>query len=163
MTVLMHDAVGQLDSEALSSHQRGDLSDVLFADDTLVLGVSAKHVTQLTTAIERCGKDYGLHLHWGKVQLVNARLQVDVFSPDGTALAPKSSLEYLGSVVHQDGRPTTELARRIGMCMRDFSNLSRVWSHAYMSRQRKLEIFNVLIVSRLTYGLSSFWLRTQDQ
>ena len=41
MTVLMHDAVQQLSKPAKDAYEKGDLADLTFADDTLLLGVSA--------------------------------------------------------------------------------------------------------------------------
>ena len=107
------------------------------------------------------GKEYGFHLHWGKKHLVRASLQAYAPSTDGTAIVPKTSSKDVGSIVHEDGRPASKLSRRAGMFTRGFSDVRRIWSHFQMSQWKKLEIFNILICSRLTYSLSAFWPRTQ--
>jgi len=109
------------------------------------------------------GAEYGLKLHWGKIQVVKARTEAKVLAPDGSEVAGATSLEYLGSRVHEDGRAAAELTRRIAICAADFRNLSRIWKHSHISLQRKVQIYNAIIVSRLLYGLSALWLGTPEQ
>ena len=40
----------------------------VYADDTLVLGSTACHVEELAVAISQAGSNYGLTLHWRKIQ-----------------------------------------------------------------------------------------------
>ena len=70
---------------------------------------------------------------------------------------------YLGSVIHEDGRAVTELSRRLGQSKALFNKLSRVWSHSSITPRRKVEIFNAVVVSKLTYGLCTLWLGAADQ
>ncbi len=65
------------------------------ADDTLVIGVNPQHVGELTAAIERTGSEYGLKLHWGKVQLVRARTTTGVQASDGSVISGQPSMEYV--------------------------------------------------------------------
>ena len=163
MTVLMRDATCQLDPDALAAYQAGELSDVVFTDDTLIMGVNAPFVEQFIAAIERTGREYGLSLHWGKVQLVKVRNNATVAAPDGKPFDPVDSMVYLGSLVHKDGRASAELSRRIGMCGALFRLARQIWAHTYISMQRKLQIFNALITSKLLYGLTAIWLGIAQQ
>ena len=63
MTVLMHDSY-----KALDNQQRGILYDVLYADDTLIIGANAEDVEELAAAIEQAGAQYGMSFQWGKTQ-----------------------------------------------------------------------------------------------
>ena len=57
---------GALESpEAREAFQRGELETVLFADDTLLVSSTSKHLEELTAAVETRGAEYGLELHWG--------------------------------------------------------------------------------------------------
>ena len=69
---------------------------------------------------------------------------------------------YLGGLLTDDGTITSELSRRVGMAYSDFSSLPRVWSHANITRKRKIQIFNACIISKLMYGLDIAWLRQND-
>ena len=57
-----------LSEEAKLAVSNSSLEDVLFADDTLLLSTSAKHIEEYMAAVEHCGNLYGLQIHWGKVQ-----------------------------------------------------------------------------------------------
>ena len=63
MTVLLHDAVGLLGSTAEAAYQKGDLSDLLFADDTLLLGVSDVNLNKFLDSMYQAGLRYGMELH----------------------------------------------------------------------------------------------------
>ena len=54
------------------------------ADDTVILGVTGQHVEEYMASIEAHGKEYGLQIHWGKVQLVTVCGDQALHTPDGT-------------------------------------------------------------------------------
>ena len=84
MTVLMTDARELLSTSAQTAFAKGGLEDVLFADDTLLIGDSSAHIEEYMAAVERCGLDYGLQRHRGKTQLVSVGTLVDrVRTPEG--------------------------------------------------------------------------------
>ena len=163
MTVLLHDAVASLGVGARTAYTDGLMSDILYADDTLLIAVRADWLEQFTSSIVTIGKEYGLELHWGKVQLVCVRGQASIRNANGEPTAQVDSMTYLGCVVHEDGRAVLELSRRIGMCSRLFKNLQRVWAHSAMSLPRKLEIFKAVVLSKLQYGLVAMWLTATDR
>ena len=101
--------------------------------------------------------------HWGKLQLIKVRCSTAVHRPDMTSIDPQSNLLYLGSLVSDDGRISSELARRLGMAAGEFRKLSRLWGHSHLGRTRKIEIFRAVVVSILMYGLSAAWLNTSDK
>ena len=70
MTVLMHDAVAKLDVSSLDAYHRGDLADIVYADDTLLLASSGRHLQELLSRVADAGKLYGMELHWDKFQLL---------------------------------------------------------------------------------------------
>ena len=63
MTILMTDAKNSLSPEALEAFGPGNLADVLYADDTLIVGVKGQHVEEYMKTIEQHGKEYGLQPH----------------------------------------------------------------------------------------------------
>ena len=67
----MSDARNLLSSTATKVLEAGTLSDLLYADDTLVIGESARLVEEYGAAIERAGASYGMALHWGKTQALS--------------------------------------------------------------------------------------------
>ena len=66
MTVVMHDAASLLSRDAAIAYKRGDLGDLTFAEDTLLMGVSSKHLSEYLNAVAMAGARFGMELHSGK-------------------------------------------------------------------------------------------------
>jgi hypothetical protein len=96
------------------------LLDLAFADDTLLLGVSADHLSEFLAAVASTGQEYDLDLHYGKFQLVQVGTTQPVATPQGLPVEPAFSMNYLGTHLSNDGRIDSELNRRIGMLKGDF-------------------------------------------
>ena len=97
MSVVMHDAVQMLPPESRQAYDKGDLADLVYADDTLLIGASSKHLQAFLVAVEKAGKYFGLELHDGKFQLLQIQTNERVRSTNGQDLSSSGSLLYLGS------------------------------------------------------------------
>ena len=60
-------------------------------------GLEGGHAQEHTAAEEAVGRDYGLTLRWGKVQLARVRSTQCVAKPDGSPSEAVPSMTYLGS------------------------------------------------------------------
>ena len=114
------DAIGLLSKSSKDAYDKGDLADMTFADETVLLGVSALHVEDFLRAVSVAAQRYGLSLHYGKLHLLGVRSSTAIRAPIGGKVEAGQDDGYLGTVLAGDGRSTTELARRIGMPKRDF-------------------------------------------
>jgi len=155
MSALMYDSVANLSEPARKAYESGDLADLAYADDTLLIGASSAHVTEFLSAVAQAGSLYGLELHAGKFQLLQVHTTSKIHSVDGCEVPTTDHLSYLGSNLACDGRATAELSRRIGMAKADFNTLSRVWKNSALTRTRKLAIYSSLVESKLLYSLST--------
>lgn len=155
MTVLMDDATQSLEQHDRELMKQGLLAELLYADDTLLLGVSAASVERFLKTVSDARARYGLEMHWGKLQLMQVRSDRVVHRPDGSSIEAKIELGYLGTNVAEDGRCNRELGRRLGFAHCDFRNLNRIWRHSALTRRRNIEFFNALIRSRLLYSMST--------
>ena len=72
-------------------------------------------------------------------------------TPDHQVITPKSSLMWLGPIFGEDGSIHSELNRH------------RLWGHASITRQGKMEVLQTTIASGLLYGVSAIWLYVCDQ
>ena len=131
---------------------------MLYADDTLLIGTGADEVSELARAVERAGAEYGMSLHWGKVQAMPVCSHKVLLKNDGTPMDQCDAMIYLGGLVSCDGRVDSELSRRIGMACSEFRKLRLVWGHANLSQRQKLDFFQAFVVSKLRYGLGSTWM-----
>ena len=158
MSVLMHDAYSLLQGSAAKAVAAGRLYDLLYADDTLLMGDAANQVSELAAAVETIGKRFGMSLHWGKTQAMRVRSSGQIRASTGAVIDSSSSLIYLGGLLSDDARMDSEVSRRIGSATVVFRPLQTVWSHAGLPVSTKLEYLQILVISRLLYGLSSAWL-----
>ena len=158
MTVLMDIARKDLSPLASAAIGEQQLFDILYADDTIILGTSTCHVEEFAAAVGRAGLQFGMTLHWGKTQALSVCTDARLRGPQGDLVDDTGSLVYLGGLLTANGRPDSEISRKIGAAIGDFKNLSAFWSHAGLGRSRKLELFHALVVSKLLYGLSTLWL-----
>ena len=155
MTVLLHDAKSDLHT-VLGHTSEGLLADELvYADDTLILGLSSEYVQQYMACIQQVGQEYGLSFNWSKLEATGVRTDAAISKPDGTQVVVKDSMLYLGGLLSADGRIGAELARRIGAAKRDFATLTRVWSKFYLSIAWKVRVFSSCIVTKLVHGLAT--------
>ena len=130
MSLLMHDAVGMLSPRAREAYERGDLADITFADDTLLLGASPKFLAEFLQAVVTAGARYSMELHYGKLQLLNVQCDLNLPMPNGQNLMPSPGMMYLGTVLNGNGQIGGELSRRIGCAKADFRTLCKVWQHS---------------------------------
>jgi hypothetical protein len=162
MSVMMEDAVGSLRPESQALYGKGSLDSLLYADDTLIVGVAEERVQELLDAVATTGQKYGMELHWSKFQLLQINGDYKLSAPDGSIIEPTEVMTYLGACIYADGGVKSELNRRLGTGWSDFCKLSRLWKHTRLSRARKLQILQSVITSRLLYSLSSAWLNVAE-
>jgi len=155
MSVLMHDAVDLLSPTARASYEKGELADLAYADDTLLLGVSSEHLAEYLKAVSTAGKRFGMELHYGKLQLITVGGSVAVVMPTGETLQPQAEMQYLGTVLSEDGGVNSELGRRIGQAKAEHRSLVKIWKHSSLPAKRKLAIFESLVLTKLLYGLAA--------
>ena len=96
------------------------------------------------------GRKYGLELHAGKFQLIQARTDVKLRNAEGDAIGTNASMKYLGCTLWSDGRVHTELALRLGCAWADFQKMVQLWRHTSLSLAWKLHAFNAIIVSQVS-------------
>ena len=155
MTILLRDAKAALAQNCSYTEPQDFVSELVYADDTLVMAMDEDSAHAYMTAIATEGHRYGLSFNWSKLEVLAVNCRGAVAKPDGSKLDVKPSIKYLGSTLAADGRTDSELGRRIGAAKQDFQVLRRVWSHAALSLQQKLAIFRACILSKLSYGLEA--------
>ena len=163
MSALMHDAVSLLSPAARLAHTRGSLTDIAYADDTLLIGACPQHVGEFLAAVSTAGKRYGMSLHYGKFHLVQVQCEGGLSLPGGGHLAPEAGMNYLGTILAEGGRISSELSRRIGIAKAELETLSKVWRHSYLTFKQKFKFYRSLVESKLLYSLSAACLTVADK
>ena len=63
MTILTHDAKHNLKDDAVLASERGELADLTYADDTVLIGVSEHQLRRFLVHVADAGARYGPELH----------------------------------------------------------------------------------------------------
>ena len=118
----------------LQSQTKGDLADIVYADDTLLLAASDGHLQEFLSIVSvTFSSMWSLHSH------------TDRGTPRGTP-----GIGYLAAVVTHKGLPGHELGRRrIGIAKADFTDLPRVRKHSSLPVHRKAYIYKTLFESEI--------------
>ena len=156
MSVIITDARHQLHAHV--GHVGSAVTEILYADDTLIVDHRGDSAEPYMEAIANEGNHYGLVFNWNKLEYLCVGCSPSIAQPDGTAIKCVTSMNYVGGLLSSDANITSELGRKIGIAMHSFSNLQRIWSHANLPIRRKLALFKSLSLSKLQYGLESVWL-----
>ena len=163
MSVLMADARQALEASGHTLSADLAFHDLLYADDTLLVDVHEATIQQFMDCVGLAGGEYGLTFNWSKLEALIVRTDATIRKPDGSAVAAKGAMVYLGGLLSGDGRIGPELGRRIGLAQADFRSLQRVWSHSALSHAKKLRIFETCVASRALYGLHTAWLNQSER
>ncbi len=137
-------------------------SDLLYADDTMLLGSNPVRLQCQLDSLVAEGKCYGLELNWTKTVAMRINSTGVILQPSGQPLHFTDSAVYLGGLLTIASGARAELTRRIGEAKGVFRALQRCWAHANISKHRKLQIYQACVVSKLLYGLESVWLLQAD-
>lgn len=164
MTVLIWDAKAILRETHFGNESHDpDLHELLFADDTLLIGADDADIRAYLQCIQMAGREYGLELNFDKFELLALGKRATILKNDGTAIEQKHAINYLGSLLTDDGRISAELGRRLGLAMQEFKALKQVWQHSSLSRKDKIHIYTMCVLSKLTYGLQTAVLRAVER
>ena len=150
MTVVMKDA-----EDSLPPELAGRLEQLVYADDTLLVARTVPDMQKWLHAVQTAAAGVGLEMHWGKLQLLRVRCRGNIRTPGGDIVQAPDTLMYLGTSISNDGRVGGELARRLGIAFAEFRGLQKLWGHTSISRQRKIELFNAIVVPKLLYSMSA--------
>ena len=119
-----------LNATASRQYTTGELADVLYADDALLIGVMEHHLEEYLRAVYEAGKRFGMELHFGKFQMISTSgSSVSVRTPEGTIIHSRASMEYLGSILQGDGQVDHEINRRVAIARADFDAIAKTWTH----------------------------------
>ena len=127
----------------------------------LVSSCAAKLQRHLDILVDE-GKRYGLELNWAKTFAMRIHHPGQLVQPSGEPVKVVEQAVYLGGLLNTSMQAKSEVTRRIGEAKGIFKALRQCWSHANISMQRKLELHDACVVSKVMYNLESLWLLQSD-
>ena len=138
-------------------------SDILYVDDTCVLGTYTPHLNALIKAIQTHSAYYCLKLNLKKCSNITAnRKQSRVRFMDNTEVPREDMATYLGAVLSDDFDNFKELNNRIAACNNTIHRMKIFWGKAENTTRWKIKVFDDIIRSKLLYGFETIQLKRTE-
>jgi len=156
MTVLFHDVHEELEGKL--NNVRFDFIDfmeILYADDTLLIGDNAKILNLLIAAIEKHSERYGMKLNKNKCVHISMNCKAKIKFSDGKEMKSADEATYLGSNMSKKHLTRREIEARISSALNTAKKLNIFFKKTKCSEAWKLQVYNAVIISRLLYGIES--------
>ena len=144
MTILLRDAREWLKEEYGIELDPDELNELVYADDTLLMGTQTEYIQKYMQCIPAVGYEYGLSLTWKKVEQLNINCTgTQIIDEEGDAITVKLSLRYLVAILYSSGLVDSEIAQKIGEASANFKVFRKFWNHAGINIIFKFIVFNV--------------------
>ena len=132
--------------------------DLLYADDTIILGNDAHRVQAHFSILVDEGRKYGLELNAAKTIMMQVNHNSRICHTSGEAIKIVDEAVYLGGLITSTANARPELTRRLGEARSVFRKLRQCWNHANITLKRKVELYQSIVLPKLLYNLESLWL-----
>ena len=129
--------------------------EMIYADDTMLIGKRARELNILIAEIETMSSKYNLRLNYSKCNYVAMNGKAHIHFSNGKPVTEVDQAIYLGGEINKEAGRLSELNNRINKALITCNKLKTFWSKTNCSYKWKLQVYNAVIVSQLTYGLST--------
>ena len=160
---LRHKEDGKLFRRYTRNAEVSQLSECQFADDVALLATSRAGAERALTEYIRTARDFGLTVNLNKTKImVTGREATDgekvaCHLGDGGVVEYVNEFPYLGSMVADSGRVSSDVDRRITQASKAFGTLRRaVFADRDLTAETKRKIYVACVLSVLLYG-SECW------
>ena len=156
MTVMFEDVYA--DFKKLRTHGSFDgvpFWELLYADDTILVGKNTKDLQKYLQKIEEHAEYYGLQLNKAKCCMIRMNGRGWIKFRNETRVKIVSEAQYLGVTISARVDIREEVRQRIRVARVTWRRLSSFWIHSGCSVKLKNYIYDAVIRARLTYGLES--------
>ena len=137
-----------------------DFGEVLYADDTILIGKSHKKVQKVLQEIEEASKEYGLTLN--KEKCIHLRINNNnrVEFRNKMKMPTEEDTTYLGAQLNSKCDITRDLNMKIGAATHIWRKLDKLWKGTNNRLRDKINIYNAVVRSKVAYSLETAPLTT---
>ena len=151
----------QIDPAAGQLHNIS-LSELYYADDTLIMSSTAKAAETILQHIEQESEKYNMKLNYDKcIHLIMNGLHTITYR-NGEEMHRKTEATYLGGNIFANGSYKKQIRHRITNTWITIRKLGLIWKKAFASHKWKLRVFGAVIMSKPLYGLEATPFTEQD-
>ena len=156
MTAMFEDVRKKVDSKLKNERvPAADFDEVTYADDTICFSTSTKAINLFIKEMEPEGFRYGLKLNKNKCELITTHQSADVHF-DNKQKIPKVRLATdLGCNMGIKTNSREELSKSFANTMMTMKKLDIFWRHSNCGIAIKIYTADVILRSKLLYGLES--------
>ena len=124
-------------------------TEVVYADDTLLVTKDAKAATILLQEIETESRYYDMKLNEDKCEVISMNKKANVKFKSGKIVNSVESTTYLGGTLTRSMNPAVEIRKRKSATMPIVQKLSNFWKKAKCTTKWKLNVYNAVVLSKL--------------
>ena len=139
-----------------------NISNVRYADDTVLLPEGPMFLQALLTAVNEKGKPYGMEMNIIKTKsMVISRKKPAPkisISVEGKPIQQVDRMVYLGYMATEDGKCDKGIKRRIGIARTAFESMPKILTSRNISIELRSRIAKCFIWSTLLYGAETWTL-----
>ena len=138
-----------------------DTDQILYADDTICISEDAGAMNRLLHAVETEGLKYGLELNKTTCEYIKFGEAQRVKFHNGTNVPLMHEVKYVGCNMNDKADPEREVLKRRIDCMITLHKLHIFLYSSDNTPQRKLQMFNAIIRSKMMHGLETVVMSTR--
>ena len=139
-----------------------NINNVRYADDTTLIAENEQDLQRILNKVIVESERMGLELNKNKTQIMvitrktiiqNCSIQIK-----DTVLKQVKSFKYLGTIIDENGKSSTEIKSRIGKAKAAFQNMNQIFRSWDISQRNKIRILKCYIEPIATYACETWTL-----
>jgi hypothetical protein len=141
------------------------LSNLRFADDTLLIANTAEELLELLRRLEEVSHEYGLKINVKKtkVMIIDRRNERRPQPAKIGKFDVVDKFVYLGSLLHKSGSCEHEIRRRIEIARTAMIDLTKIWKNKNITKKTKIALVNSLVFPVFSYASETWVIRASDR
>ena len=144
---------------------RQNITNLRYADDTVLLAKSVEDLQKLLDVVVRESELKGLLINCKKTECMVVSKKRDIprcsLKVKDQIINQVSAFNYLGSTITEDARCMKEIKKRIVLAKSAFSKLNNILRNTSLSMRTRMQVLNYYVYPVLLYG-SKTWSITSD-
>ena len=142
------------------------ISNLRYADDTVLLAESEEKLQSLLDAVEDRSAEHGLLLNASKTKVMYSGKEtegVTILTRAGEELEQVSEFTYLGSCIDDDNSCENDIRKRLAMGRTSMIKLVKIWADHGVPKQLKYRLVKALIWPIACFGSEAWTIKAADE
>ena len=137
-----------------------NINNLRYVDDAVIIAESEEQLQQLMNVVEEESAKKGLKINMKKTETMVVTKKKEVpkctIKLGGEELKQVKRFKYLGSIITEDGRSTSDIIQRINIARSNFNALKIILTNKKISKKTRLNLICTYVWSSLLYGAESW-------